>query len=114
MRSFYGILASTLLLVVTSVLAQESQDSSTQGFGASMGRGYGPDMMRGMTEEQRQQHWGQMRRGPGMGRGMGPRMGHGMGPGMGRGMTPEQRQQHWEQMRQQGYNPGMGRGRPID
>ena len=32
------------------------------------------------------------------------------GPGMMGDMTPEQREQHWEQMRQQGYNPGMGRG----
>ena len=97
MKFFYGILAMALLLGWTPVSAQEKQETSAPGFGPRMGQDYGPGMMRGMTPEQRQQHWEQMQQ-------------QGYQPGMGRSMTPEQRQQHWEQMRQRGYQPGMGRG----
>ena len=105
MKCFYGILAMALFFGWTPVLAQEKQETSAPGYGPCMGQGYGPGMMRGMTPEQRQQHWEQMRQ-----QGYQPGMGRGYGPGMMRGITPEQRQQHWEQMRQQGYQPGMGRG----
>ena len=105
MKYFYGVSAVALLVGLSPVLAQEGQEAPASSFGPCMGQGYGPGMMmRGMTPEQRQQHWEQMRQ-----QGYRPGMGRAYGPGMMRGMTPEQRQQHWEQMRQQGYQPGMGR-----
>jgi len=92
---------------------------------ASAGPPYGPGMMMGVSPEQRQQHWEQMRAqgyNPGMMRGMTPEQreqhwaqmrAQGHRPGMMHGMTPEERQKHWEQMRSQGYGPGMMRGRMM-
>ena len=85
--------ALSLMLLCSPALAENEQKSTTSTPPAT----YGPGMMQGMTPEQRQQHWDQMRE-------------QGYSPGMGRHMTPDQRQQHWEQMRQQGYGPGVGPG----
>ena len=101
MKISYGVSTMALLLGLSPALAQEKQEASAPGYGPCMERGYGRGMMHGMTPEQRQRHWEQMRQ-----QGYQPGMGRGYGPGMMRGMTSEQRQQHWEQMRQQGYGPG--------
>ncbi len=75
MKFFCAISAIVFLLGAASALAQESQGSSVQGYTPRMGPGYGPGMMRGITPEQRQQHWEQMRQ-----RGYGPAMAPGLAP----------------------------------
>ena len=74
MKMVYRISVMALLVALSGspALAADGQASSI----GMPPPGYGPGMMSGMTPDQRQQHWEQMRR-------------QGYSPGMGRGMNPE-------------------------